>query len=149
MQAKNFIKKFIEVYISHGGRVENKTPAFVGGISDEGNAVEATWLAAGNQAKLRPQLLIFCVPGRTQYLRIKKSCDCRYGVASQVMINRHVVAAQPQYMSNVLMKVNAKLGGTTARVKAVSLHSISQIEILTLLANHCVPIPQADCDHRS
>lgn len=63
---------------------------------------------------------MFCVPNRAGYLRIKKSCDCRYGVASQVMINKHVVGAQPQYISNVLMKVNAKLGGTTARVKAVS-----------------------------
>lgn len=120
MQAKNFIKRLIEVYQSHGGRVENKNPPFIGGHMDEGKAVEAVWLAAGNQAQLRPQLLVFCVPSRSGYLRIKKSCDCRYGVVSQVMINKHVVAAQPQYMSNVLMKINAKLGGTTARVKAVS-----------------------------
>ena len=117
-QARAFIKRFIEVYQQHGGRVENKSPPFIGGFTDEGRAVEAVWLAAGNQARLRPQLLVFCVPSRSGYLRIKKSCDCRYGVVSQVMINKHVVAAQPQYMSNVLMKVNVKLGGTTARVKA-------------------------------
>jgi len=28
----------------------------------------------------------------------------------------HVVKAQPQYCSNVAMKVNAKLGGTTCKV---------------------------------
>ncbi|KAI9877191.1 MAG: hypothetical protein M1830_004561 [Pleopsidium flavum] len=117
VEAKNFIKRFIQTYISHGGQVENMNPALVGGINDEGKAVEAVWLAAGNQAKLRPQLLVFMVPNRSGYLRIKKSCDCRYGVVSQVMNNKHVVAAMPQYMSNVCMKVNAKLGGTTARVQ--------------------------------
>lgn len=120
VEAKNFIKKFIETYQGHGGKVENENPPIVGGINDEGKAVEAVWFAAGNQAKLRPQLLVFTVPNRAGYLRIKKSCDCRYGVVSQVMINKHVVSAQPQYMSNVCMKVNAKLGGTTARVPTVS-----------------------------
>lgn len=53
MQAKNFIKRFIEVYQSHGGKVDNKNPPFLGGGSDEGKAVEAIWLAAGNQGMLQ------------------------------------------------------------------------------------------------
>lgn len=136
VEAKNFIKNFIETYVGHGGQVENTNPVVIGGINDEGKAVETVWLAAGNQctvapillkeikadyaAKLRPQLLVFMVPNRSGYLRIKKSCDCRYGVVSQVMNNKHVVEAKGQYMSNVCMKVNAKLGGTTARVQTVS-----------------------------
>ena len=35
------------------------------------------------------------------------------------MQNAHVIRAQGQYISNVLMKVNAKLGGATARVGSV------------------------------
>lgn len=50
--AKNFVKRFIEVYQSHGGRVDNKDPPIVSGHIDEGKAVEATWLAAGNQGMI-------------------------------------------------------------------------------------------------
>ena len=46
-----------------------------------------------------------------EYNRIKKNLDCRFGVASQVMQAAHVRRAQTQYIGNVLMKVNAKLGG--------------------------------------
>ena len=45
------------------------------------------------------------------YRRIKKSCDIRFGVPSQVLHAKHVMSASPQYISNVCMKVNAKLGG--------------------------------------
>ena len=48
VQAKNFIKRFIEAYQAHGGRVDEKNPPIVGGHTDEGKAVEATWLMAGN-----------------------------------------------------------------------------------------------------
>lgn len=47
------------------------------------------------------------------YRRIKKSCDIRFGVPSQVLQAKHVMSASPQYISNVCMKVNAKLGGAT------------------------------------
>ena len=62
-------------------------------------------------------MLVFLLAGKDafQYLRLKKSCDCRFGVVSQCMQNAHVLRAQAQYMSNVCMKFNAKLGGTTAR----------------------------------
>jgi eukaryotic translation initiation factor 2C len=52
------------------------------------------------------------------YRRIKKSCDIRFGVASQVMQSKHVLSASPQYISNVCMKVNAKLGGATSIAKS-------------------------------
>lgn len=52
------------------------------------------------------------------YRRIKKSCDIRFGVASQVLQSKHVLSASPQYISNVCMKVNAKLGGATAIAKS-------------------------------
>ena len=66
----------------------------------------------------RPQLLVFMLGGKVsfEYMRIKKSADCRFGVVSQCMQNAHVMKSQGQYISNVLMKVNAKLGGSTARV---------------------------------
>jgi hypothetical protein len=65
-------------------------------------------------------LLIFIVNDRNVdvYRRIKKSCDIRFGVASQVLQAKHVMSASPQYISNVCMKVNAKLGGATSVAKS-------------------------------
>lgn len=63
-----------------------------------------------------PTFMIFIVNDRNieVYRRIKKSCDVRFGVPSQVVQSKHVMTASPQYISNVCMKVNAKLGGCTS-----------------------------------
>ncbi|KAI9834225.1 MAG: hypothetical protein M1819_003063 [Sarea resinae] len=116
--AGNFIREFIKIYQGHGGVVENKNPIIVEGISDAAKAVEATWNQAGNQANMRPQILLFMVADKNafHYTRIKKSCDCRFGVVSQVVQNAHVQKCNAQYISNVCMKINAKLGGCTSKV---------------------------------
>ncbi|KAA6409085.1 MAG: eukaryotic translation initiation factor 2c [Lasallia pustulata] len=120
--AQKFIQALIAAYQAHGGFVENKKPVIIEGGDDAGKAVESIFNAAGNQAQLRPQMLVFMLPdkGAFQYLRIKKSSDCRYGIVSQCVQNLHVQKCAPQYLSNVLMKFNAKLGGTTAKVASKS-----------------------------
>ncbi|WPG97800.1 Hypothetical protein R9X50_00058100 [Acrodontium crateriforme] len=115
---ETFIREFIKVYTNHGGRVENKQPAMIlGSSSDPGLSCTEAWNAAGNQSQMRPQILVFILPDKdsTTYGRIKRSAECRYGVVSQCMQYSHVQKCQGQYISNVLMKFNAKLGGTTAR----------------------------------
>lgn len=115
--AENFIREFVRVFSSHGGVVANKNPVIMLGTSDAALTVEALYKATGTQSGSSPQLLVFIVPDKTaeMYNRLKKSADCRYGVVSQVLQSAHVEKAQAQYCSNVCMKVNAKLGGITAR----------------------------------
>ncbi|CAG9941306.1 unnamed protein product [Clonostachys rosea f. rosea IK726] len=69
------------------------------------------------ERKLHTQLLFIVVPskGSPFYERVKKNADCRFGFLSQVVQRGHVQQNQAQYHSNVCMKVNAKLGGATAR----------------------------------
>jgi len=97
-QVDNFIREFIGVFSRHGGKVANNNPIVVQGNPDVGKAVEDIFNAAGNQSQMRPQLLVFIVPDKTAetYNRIKKSCDCRFGVVSQVMQSAHVQKAQAQ-----------------------------------------------------
>lgn len=52
------------------------------------------------------------------YHRVKKNLDCRWGVMSQCVQSLHVQKNAPQYCSNVLMKFNCKLGGTTCTIKS-------------------------------
>ena len=96
----------------------NERPAITLAGPDLATSVIECFNAAGNQARLRPQILFFIchVKDPDEYNRIKKSCDCRFGVMSQVLQGNKVYDNNPQYHSNVCMKVNAKLGGATARV---------------------------------
>ena len=116
----NFIQGFSRAYKGHGGKVSNAPPHMMILPNDPGQAVEALHQATGNKYQRRPQLLVFLVQDKNSfhYLRIKKSCDCRYGVVSQVMQIAQVQKGNPQYYSNVLMKVNAKLGGCTTQVQS-------------------------------
>ena len=76
-----------------------------------------TW----KQGKGAPQILIFILKERNSvtYERLKKNCECRFSQFSQMLASVHVLQASPQYCSNVCMKLNAKLGGTSCRVADV------------------------------
>ncbi|KAL9030315.1 MAG: hypothetical protein Q9196_001543 [Gyalolechia fulgens] len=113
-----FVKAFIQAYKAHGGMVMNEEPLIHPGHADVAKAVELLFYAVGNKHQIRPQMLLFILPNKNVdvYLRIKKSCDCRWGVQSQCVQGAQAIKSSPQYLSNVLMKVNAKLGGTTNRV---------------------------------
>jgi eukaryotic translation initiation factor 2C len=115
-QAENWCNAFMKQYAGHGGKVESK-PYIMVLNNDIAESITTLYENTGNKFKQRPQLLIFFAPNKDSwpYLRIKKSCDCRYGVASQVLQSQQVVKMNTQYMSNVAMKINAKLGGVTAR----------------------------------
>jgi eukaryotic translation initiation factor 2C len=114
-----FAADFAKAYRQHGGDVANNPPHIMNLPPDAGQAVEQLYIQTGNKFGARPQLMIFLVQDKNSffYQRIKKSADCRYGIVSQVMQLQQVLKSNPQYYSNVLMKVNAKLGGCTTQVK--------------------------------
>lgn len=99
-----------------------------GNLARGGEMISDIWTATGNKHQMKPQLLFFIVPDKSSdlYSRIKKSCDCRYGVVSQVLQAAHVQKCQDQYISNVCMKVNAKMGGTTSRAVGAVLSRIAK-----------------------
>ncbi|GAM83198.1 hypothetical protein ANO11243_011840 [Dothideomycetidae sp. 11243] len=115
---QRFMTEFVKIYAGHGGRIETRQPLIVQPSNrNPAAAVEEVYNATGNKFQMKPQILIFILANKdaTTYGRIKKSCECRFGVMSQCMQAQHVQKAQGQYISNVLMKFNAKLGGITAR----------------------------------
>ena len=115
-QIEQFAQSFIKQYRGHGGRIAGGPPHIMMLSADAGKGVEELYQATGNKFQRRPQLMVFMVPNRDafHYLRIKKSADCRYGIVSQCLQIQQVQKNNPQYISNVLMKVNAKLGGCTS-----------------------------------
>ena len=116
-----FVRQFITVYRGHGGLVITTDPTTLSGGHDAALAITTLFNAVGNRHKLRPQLMLVVLPSKDAYMynRVKKSCDCRYGVVSQCIQFNHMMKNNPQYHSNICMKINAKLGGTTCRVAMV------------------------------
>lgn len=117
--AEQFITSFRQIFTGHGGvaPASGKVLTPPGNISSHAAEV-ITW--AFNKLKAEsgyPQLLFIVVGFKNSphYERLKKSADCRYGILTQVVQRLHVQANQGQYHSNVAMKVNAKLGGSTSR----------------------------------
>ncbi|KAF2144567.1 uncharacterized protein K452DRAFT_266507 [Aplosporella prunicola CBS 121167] len=114
---RRFAAKFAEVYARHGGQVLTKDPIALFYNVQRDEMLQEAWNKVGNTYQQRPQIIFFVVPDRNSetYNKIKKGCECRYGVVSQFVQMAHVVKCQDQYISNVCMKVNAKLGGFTSR----------------------------------
>lgn len=115
-QLEKFAFDLIKQYRGHGGVVANSKPHLMPLPGDPAQAVNDLYQAVGNTFNRKPQMLVFVVQNKDSqhYLRIKKSSDCRFGVVSQVMQAAQVQKGNPQYISNVLMKFNAKLGGSTS-----------------------------------
>ncbi|KAI1371293.1 Piwi-domain-containing protein [Hypoxylon crocopeplum] len=121
-ELENFARQFSQVYRNHGGKVEK--PAFaktIGfGDGDYSKICEQAYNETGRWFKEDPQIIFFVLPTKNQltYERIKKNMDCRFNIVSQCLQAGQVKKCQGQYLSNVAMKVNSKLGGSTCRVAA-------------------------------
>lgn len=158
-QVTAFVNNFIRIYESHGGKFspKHKKQPFIcqGNLADGGELVAKAFNQTGNSFNQRPMLMFFIVNDRNVevYRRIKKSCDCRFGVPSQVLQSRHVQGNQPQYISNVCMKVNAKLGGCTSMTKSKLIPKVApnhnKISCMVIGADVSHPAPGAGSDEKA
>ncbi|KAJ5095351.1 hypothetical protein NUU61_004707 [Penicillium alfredii] len=114
-QTKRWLDMMVNIYKMHGGKIQAR-PIIVRLDGDIGIACKVLYDETAKKNG-EPQLLFVMVPNMVEvvYTRIKKSVDCRFGVPSQVLQAAQCIANWPQYHTNVLMKVNAKLGGVTDR----------------------------------
>jgi len=115
---EKFVRSFIQAYAGHGASLPStmQTPAIhYPSNSDPATFAQEAYTAAGNKHQKKPQIMMFILPNKDSitYGRIKRYCECALGIPSQCVQYGHVQKAQPQYISNVLMKFNAKLGGFT------------------------------------
>lgn len=120
-ELERFSLKFCQVYRGHGGSI-GKPPycaVLPWSIGDTGKICEAAWTTIrDHHGKVNPQLIFFVLPTKNAlvYERIKRNMDCRFNIVSQCVQASNVKKCQDQYISNVAMKVNSKLGGVTCQV---------------------------------
>lgn len=119
-EVQRFLQSFCGAYRAHGGVIHNDKPIIHEGEADTLKAIEQIWLKAGNQSKLRPQMIMIVLTNKSAdiYNRVKANFDCRWGVVSQCVQAINLKKNQPQYISNVLTKFNCKLGGFTSLIKS-------------------------------
>lgn len=119
-EAEAFASKFTQTYRNHGANIGANMQVIIVpfSVGDYGDICREAWNKIGANFRSFPQMIFFVVPNKNSlvYERIKKNMDCRFCCPSQVMQGGHVKKANAQYMSNVAMKVNAKLGGITCKV---------------------------------
>lgn len=116
---QNFVRVFMQAYRGHGGQIEQDPLLLDYPAGAQHHYIcEDSYKKCGTKFKATPQIIFYILRDRTAWIyeRMKKNADCRWACLSQMMIIDHVRRAQPQYCSNVAMKVNAKLGGITSRI---------------------------------
>jgi eukaryotic translation initiation factor 2C len=116
-ETKMFAQTFRQTYTSHGGSFNCGNPhLYLNTIQNLGDKMEEFVEQTTKAFKgIKPQIVFFILVDKSPdvYNVIKKSMDCRFGIASQCVQAMHVKKNQGQYHSNVCLKVNAKLGGST------------------------------------
>ena len=81
-------------------------------------ALERSWKNAGKQANKQPQL-IFCIlanGGAKLYGNVKQICDTHLGVVSQCFLSSNLIKYKKQFLVNLLLKINVKVGGVNSSV---------------------------------
>ncbi|KAF8464167.1 Piwi domain-containing protein [Kalaharituber pfeilii] len=114
--ATKFMRSLMNSYSQHGGAVENNNPIVQYATPPNvQKSIQDFWTQVGNQVQMRPQILFFIVPYKTSmpYNEIKHYCETELGCVSQCTLVAQAQQCAPQYLSNVCMKLNAKIGGTT------------------------------------
>ncbi|CAG8658175.1 246_t:CDS:2, partial [Acaulospora colombiana] len=112
---RQFVRELVNTCQDTGMNIPNRTPPI--GYANVQSTTEAdlkkAWLDAGNAAKSQPQLILCVLPntGRDLYAEIKRISDTVIGVATQCVQGKHTFKPNKQYLANVCLKINVKLGG--------------------------------------
>ncbi|KAL2261286.1 hypothetical protein VTK26DRAFT_4477 [Humicola hyalothermophila] len=114
----NFIKNFRSIYTGHGGIIEKAPLTFNMGNVPHDQLVHNVYMNCGNTNKQTPQIIFFILGNKNAWVydRLKKNAECRFALVTQMLQAPNVRKGQGQYISNVCMKVNAKLGGQTSSI---------------------------------
>jgi len=116
-QAENFVTSFVNTAKDHGMTTPMEKPPIMLSSEFQGSPKdlmkEALLRASKQCGNIRPQFILCIKNGKEiqDYAQIKIASDTSIGVPSQCMILKHARECKVQVIANILLKVNAKLGG--------------------------------------
>jgi eukaryotic translation initiation factor 2C len=124
----------------------SNVPVVIANPSIEGNikgALMSAFKEACAAANTRCQMLVCIVDGTKRlYEQIKKITLCEAGVMSQCMLQKNVRSARDikdQYIANVALKANIKLGGSTNTVDSFPSHEHPDTMFMGIDVTHPAP----------
>jgi eukaryotic translation initiation factor 2C len=133
----NFLHAMISQASVVGMKLPSKLPAYTRPKKGEDVATTYAYVVRKTNAKF-----ILCVlpnAGVALYGDIKVASDAYSGVVSQCMLSKHIQKKNPQYIGNLFLKINVKLGGKNCVLK----------ETVPVLENNETIIFGADITHPS
>lgn len=114
---QRFIRTLCSIAGMRGIQIENQHPTITHQDDYRGAQVEDLMVTCMRGLEQQrdlgpPQLIVVVMRGRSVlYSGIKRTSDTLLGVPSQCLLATNVVKCQTQYVANVCMKINMKLGG--------------------------------------
>lgn len=120
-QLQDFVRSLQSGFSSVGIRIPANLPAYLKG-NPQGDLKQIitellSKTASAFQRKADVLLILIHSSHEKLYRALKNICDVRLGVSSQIMqVEKALGRGQPQYIANIALKVNAKLGGTNSKI---------------------------------
>ncbi|XP_014494464.1 protein argonaute MEL1 [Vigna radiata var. radiata] len=96
------------------------------------------------RANVGLQLLIIILPDvKGSYGKIKRICETELGIVSQCCQPKQVVKMSRQYLENLALKINVKVGGTNTMLNDAYVHRIPHVsDVPTIIFGADVTHPQ-------
>lgn len=112
-----------------------------------GNVHKQAIAKLANEGRL--ELLIIILPDlKGSYGKIKRICETELGIVSQCCLPRHVYQMKPQYLENVALKINVKVGGSNTVLNDAFTRRIPHVSDLpTIILGADVTHPQPGEDY--
>ncbi len=120
-QLQEFIRSMQSGLANVGMTVPAQLPAYLKGNpqGDLKQIITELLAKTASAFKRKADLLLILIHSSQEklYRALKNICDVRLGVSSQVMqVEKALGRGQPQYIANIALKVNAKMGGLNSRI---------------------------------
>lgn len=113
---ENFFEAFIDQIKKVGMKSPNQLPPIIP-RRDRNTEIRSLFKTAMTEAQkkfgTKAELIFMINPSADSfnYGELKRASDSEFGVVSQCMLAKHINKCSPQYIANILLKVNVKLGG--------------------------------------
>lgn len=143
-QVEGLVREMCIVFNDTGMEVLNRRPPLIpGNLQDVSGSLREAYNAAGNQAKAEPQIVVVILMNSISsiYSEIKRTGETILGIPTQCLLMRNVQRPNKQYLANVCLKVNAKLGGINQVLGENHLPFLRQIPTIVLGADVSHPAP--------
>ncbi|RKP15011.1 Piwi domain-containing protein [Piptocephalis cylindrospora] len=143
-QVEGLVREMCIVFNDTGLEVVNRQPPLIpGNPQDTAGSLREAYNAAGNQAKAEPQIVVVILMNSTSsiYSEVKRTGETLLGIPTQCLLMRNVMRPSKQYLANVCLKVNVKLGGANQVLSPEHMPFLRQTPTIVIGADVSHPAP--------